>query len=478
MQKIKNEKGITLIALAITIVVLGLIAVPTVIKTEEVIELDKFTDFKDDLTNLRETVQIALDDENTSEVGPLYTGSTSFLSKRQYNQESQEVDVKNPNDDDKYYVISVSKLNSLLNSKTGIKMEELNYGENNYDIPNSTTTMSGTDMYIINNKSKTIYYPDGYTYQGRTYYRYPENFTEIVIPKYIGKYVDYEPDEATYSQNLLGVNYTGSTSNTSDFTTAEYRDGWQILDYNEITGEMIIIMAQPTKSLFFEGARAYNNGVDILNDMCAKLFSSNEWGVTARSEKIEDVEDRFNEKGIEEISKYVSQRDNLTKYNYTKSYNTNTNFPILYEQEIGSGTDGTGTVKTTGLKVSENNKNGIDTSSTIQYSQAPTTLAITQTYYWLKWDKDYFKDEDYLLKIFRTSDNWLASRLVDADQNSACFGLRRVTNSAITGYNIYRSYNGEDGCNIGLRAVVELGTGIKVGNESGEDIEHAITISK
>ena len=139
---------------------------------------------------------------------------------------------------------------------------------------------------------------------------------------YIGKYVKYEPDKATYSKDLLGVNYTGDSRNSSDFTTEEYTSGWRILDYDDETGEMIIVMAQPTKNLYLSNARGYNNGVDILNDMCAKLFSkkTDGWNVEARSMTIEDIEDRFNDAGIAARDAYKSTGDKETVYNHTKDY--------------------------------------------------------------------------------------------------------------------------------------------------------------
>ena len=156
---------------------------------------------------------------------------------------------------------------------------------------------------------------------------------------WIGKYVKYEPDNETYSKDLLGVNYTGSDKNSSDFKTEEYTSGWRILDYDDETGEMIIVMAQPTKYFYFQGATGYNNGVDILNDMCAKLFSkkTNGWNVVARSMTKDDIIDRLDEKSIEE-----RKSETYTKYydDSNKGENsTNRKYPTLYAKEIGSGTD-------------------------------------------------------------------------------------------------------------------------------------------
>ena len=405
--------------------------------------------------------------------------------------------------------------------------------------------------------------------------------------KYIGKYVDYKPDNATYSKDLLGVNYTGSSSNSSDFTTEEYTyggsgfefiengedigelindssnkitkiksstsynvedyditfaethgaglmidsadriiddkrraviergeysssymwntngwtyeklteidteteeytGGWRILDYDEKTGEMIIVMAQPTKDLYLAGARGYNNGVDVLNDMCAKLFSkkTDGWNVEARSITIEDIEDRLNETGIaardEDESNHTKDYDDSNK----GLYDTNRKYPTLYAKEIGSGTAGTGEVKTTGLGWSERNPNISYNASDVQFAEAPTKLTVTHTAYAIMWNKSYFKDEDYV-ELFNSISGyyWLATRGVSCYAGGvADFGLRYANSKCAYGWeSLYDSRGVSDYGNVshGLRAVVELGTGIKVDtSESGDDIDHPYKITK
>ena len=331
----------------------------------------------------------------------------------------------------------------------------------------------------------------GYTLNGETQ---QEKEVRVNVDKlkinYIGKYVKYEPDKATYSKDLLGVNYTGSSSNSSDFTTEEYTSGWRILDYDDETGEMIIVMAQPTKNLYLSNARGYNNGVDILNDMCSKLFSkkTDGWNVEARNMTIEDIEDRFNDAGIAARDVYKSNEDNETVYNHTKDYDdsnkgryaTNRRYPTLYAEEIGSGTAGTGAVKTNGLGWSKRNPNVSYDASNVQFAEAPTKLTVTQTYYHLSWNKSYFKDEDYLKLVNSISEfYWLASRYVDCYSNFAGFGLRNGSGYQVYGMPLYFSGGSSSIYHSGLRAVVYLGSGVQItGSESGSDVNNAMTISK
>lgn len=165
MQKRNNEKGMTLLVLVITIIILALITVPIAINTTEVSQLQQYTYFKSDIDSLRESIETAyLGVSDISTIGAEYTGSKDFLTLQQNGQ-----DVKNPNDNDTYYVINLSKLNSYIEAQV-----ELVFGEGNRN--NKT---DDADTYIINSQSRTIYYVKGMTYKEQVYYRLPEQFTKL-----------------------------------------------------------------------------------------------------------------------------------------------------------------------------------------------------------------------------------------------------------------------------------------------------------
>lgn len=162
------------------------------------------------------------------------------------------------------------------------------------------------------------------------------------------------------------------------------------------------------------------------------------------------------------------------------SYSTNRKYPTLYAEEIGSGTAGTGEVKTTGLGWSKRNLNVSYEASDVQFAEAPTKLTVTQTYYNLSWNKSCFKDEDYL-KLFNSISEyyWLASRYISCTSSSAYFGLRGADSNGVNGHGLYASDGNSHSNNYGFRAVVSLGPGIQItGSESGADVNNAMTISK
>lgn len=217
MQKNKNEKGITLIMLVITVVVLGLLSIPTVYKVQDIIKVDTLAKYKDDLTVLAETVsQVYSQDEDLSQIGPKYTGSITMTDK-------------NPNDDANYYIIDVTKLNSDLNRKVGITMRELNYGESNYNVSQNGSGVT-KDTYIINGQSRTIYYLNGfYNSNGETIYRYPGDFTSIEIDTMKKIYFEDGTSSKINMTERNLVSYYGKIVSNSWFSSNEENQWkWQL----------------------------------------------------------------------------------------------------------------------------------------------------------------------------------------------------------------------------------------------------------
>lgn len=170
----KDEKGITIIALTVTLVILGLISVPMIINATRVKGFNDYKKLKEDIDNLRENIQVAFYDEDISGIGPEFdkVGSLDFL-----NETAIPTTIgKNVNDSDKYYVISIPKLEEKLNGK----IRELNYGSENSKATGDEEDYTGTDdVYVINEASRTIYYVKGIPYDGVTYHRLSESFSAI-----------------------------------------------------------------------------------------------------------------------------------------------------------------------------------------------------------------------------------------------------------------------------------------------------------
>ncbi len=281
----------------------------------------------------------------------------------------------------------------------------------------------------------------------------------------IGDYVNYTPTSSTYSLDKLDADYTGSTSNTSDLTT-QTELKWRILGVDK-NGCLTIISDKPTSNaVYFQGAKGYNNGVYILNDICKTLYSRTDWGVNARSLTIEDVEGGFSPDAETARNSYINTNSN-TKYNQPFTYRDRTaNYPVIYAQENGSGIgvddanqdEGR---KTNGIGVSEpyyDEEDLVDKNDGIE-SDSAEYLTCTQTYYYLS--SPACKSRNFYDMIFSSDASYyLASRGVCFISDWACFGLRVVDKDNLDGCHMFTSDTDAICHSYYLRPVVSLGPDI------------------
>ena len=196
----------------------------------------------------------------------------------------------------------------------------------------------------------------------------------------VGDYIKYIPEKDTnnnvkkYSKQNLTEQYTGNTSdsyNNIDLTQETLK--WRVLKIYE-DGKMKLIGDPTTQKVRLYGATGYNNGVWILNDICEQLYSRKSDGMIARSMCLEDFEDdsyyvnsskgNWKENKNNSINNLINTMN--TKFNNGSSYIEDVNleehtitwvngrsyYPNLYALENGSGID-TKFVKEDGVFVSD-----------------------------------------------------------------------------------------------------------------------------
>lgn len=143
MKKQKKNKGVTLIIVVITIVIMGILLATVVYNAQNRNKMNKLDYMYTDLTILEGKYKVYYQQHNYIPVEELYTGDTAFKAQM------------NPNDNEKYYVVDLQKLNNV------------------------SLKTSGT--FIINEKTLSVYYPSGVTVDGATYYTLPSNSSSQTI---------------------------------------------------------------------------------------------------------------------------------------------------------------------------------------------------------------------------------------------------------------------------------------------------------
>ena len=158
MRKMKNDRGITLIILVITVIVLLILTSVNINTAKNQIGLKEANNLYSDLDILTTKVtDYYLRKKELPVLSNLYLSDNNLLEF--LNNVFVNIKWINVNDGDKYYVIDLAKLDNLT----------LHYGKDYYKwTANSTANNdilhpedNNDDIYIINEKTHQIYYPKG-----------------------------------------------------------------------------------------------------------------------------------------------------------------------------------------------------------------------------------------------------------------------------------------------------------------------------
>ena len=138
----KQEKGITLTVLVITILLMGIIVGTTFKLSNDNLNLKHVNSMYTDLESLKDSIFVYYNKYGALPLGNKYLGPNDFLSAANVNDEADE-----------YYIIDISKLENITLTRD--------------------LTWTEGDVYIINTKTHEIYYPEGVVLDEVTYYKLP-----------------------------------------------------------------------------------------------------------------------------------------------------------------------------------------------------------------------------------------------------------------------------------------------------------------
>ena len=397
-EKINERKGITLIALVITIIVLLILA----------------------------GISISM-----------LSGDNSILSrareardKTQETQKDEEVKIAVLGSYGNNGSLDITKLLENLN---GIK-----------DITVTPTQEGGTNTFPVTVETEYTTYEitgDG-------------NFGEVQITDRTGIRVG---DYITYTSPTASVTFTDADTGYSTYSsspaTLSAKTLFRVMDIDS-KGNMTLVgaMTSSDQTIYFSGAKGYNNAVYTLNKKCSDLYSDTSKGITARSIKVEDITDKFNQKGTDKLTSYIdTQLSSLTTGTYVKNvdttnrqvtYQTRTNYPDIFQYEAGGLIDGTATSGIIAQSESYSGYNGLTTLA--NKTPKPTSVTVPYTYYYTRHTSKHFADTEravaYQNMFFETGTYyWLASRCVYCGSGGAIFRVRYVYSASFNAYDLYYS---------------------------------------
>ena len=487
--KTKEMKGITLITLVITIVVLMILAgvsINTVLgddgiikKAKEAAETTKRASAEEEMNRLVLEYQLAKNDETLESFlqekvtegridGVTDNGDGTITITKKVEGKDYTITVKKPAaPTPSVKVGAIRVVSDSTGAGSSLGEASTRKGTTLYimiesTISGGTTTVSPEVPYAVTENGTYKFTVTG-TVNGTAYTKEVSvtvnQFKKSILEDIkIGDSVNYTYDSAgSYS---LSSTYSGSNQTIAQTTGLT----WKVLNVDKENDTVDIISTNPTSStVTFANILGYNNGPYLMNEICKAQYSNKTLGVNARSINLLDMEKHLTADGIKARNAYTSN----VKYGTTKTYPSNTKYPSLYANQKGAGPNVSSITPsdiTKGNDPYEESKPIATTEPTTDNTSGTgNPLTVTQTYYNIAIDNTNYGTASSILA--NSTPFWVAARYVDAFSGNAYFGLRYAY-TATGGYIMFYSYGNTSGHRYALRPVVSLPSSLLTGEQT------------
>ena len=502
--KTKEMKGITLVALVITIVVLLILAgvsINTVLgddgiiqKAKEAAEATKRASAEEEMNRLVLEYQLASNDETLESFlqekvtegridGVTDNGDGTITITKKVEGKDYTITVKKPAaPTPSVKVGAIRVVSDSTGAGSSLGEASTRKGTTLYimiesTISGGTTTVSPEVPYAVTENGTYKFTVTG-TVNGTAYTKevsvevnqFKNSILEDINIK-IGDSVNYTYDTANSSYTLESK-YSGNSSNQTIAQTTGLT--WKVLNVDKENDTVDIISTNPTSStVTFANILGYNNGPYLMNEICKAQYSNKTLGVNARSINLLDMEKQLTAAGIKSRNEYNKGSSTYAQYGTTKTYTSNTKYPSLYANQKGAGPnikEAEASKKITQPDTTKGN-DPYEESKPIATTE-PTTdntsgtgspLTVTQTYYYIPINDTNYGAASSILA--NGTPFWVAARYVDAFSGNAYFGLRYAY-TATGGYIMFYSYGNTSGHRYALRPVVSLPSSLLTGEQT------------
>ena len=501
-------KGITLIALVITIVVLMILAgvsINTVLgddgiikKAKEAAEATKRASAEEEMNRLVLEYQLASKDETLESFlqekvtegridGVTDNGDGTITITKKVEGKDYTITVKKPAaPTPSVKVGAIRVVSDSTGAGSSLGEASTRKGTTLYimiesTISGGTTTVSPEVPYAVTENGTYKFTVTG-TVDGKTYtknvtatvnqYKNEINLDEIQI----GDYVNYTYDiDSASSSYTLESKYSGYSSNQTIAQTTGLT--WKVLNVDKENDTVDIISTNPTSStVTFANILGYNNGPYLMNEICKAQYSNKTLGVNARSINLLDMEKQLTAAGIKSRNEYNKGSSTYAQYGTTKTYTSNTKYPSLYANQKGAGpniTEAEASKKITQPDTTKGNDPYEESKPIVpKGTTEPTTsstygtgspLTVTQTHYIIDIDNTNYGTASSILA--NSTYFWVAARFVSTYSDLAYFGLR-FANTNTFSYYMFGSDGNTGGTYYALRPVVSLPSSLLTGEQT------------
>lgn len=298
---------------------------------------------------------------------------------------------------------------------------------------------------------------------------------------HIGDYVSYNPiatgDDGTESkykyESLSSKNgYTNLEKQVYTVNNDTKKVNWIVLGLSEDGNNLLITSGTPVRKegtntpssddpyLYLKGSTGYINAEDELNNI-SKIYGNGDFAEGARSIIAEDVNKLT---GYNPETDYTEEDGNIGEYGNEVTVKGNGDGTYSYSGANGVKGTFTGNHPTNGFSYIEKESNQLKNIGT---TDTTTEAKFKNDYYY--YDAIEMVNENIYNKFFDPTGYkyyWLSSRAVGVDSACTDFVVRRVNDGSVGAYGLFDSLGGEFGSCYGVRPVVSLKSDVTI-----EDIQ-------
>lgn len=373
----------------------------------------------------------------------IYTSSSNRVAEIFVNKLSYKFTINNKKTNE----ITIPSGNSVLNiSMTSLNEKEnyfkLFYKENknitvfllkgNVSGKISNNEINNIKLFVINksDSEETLIFDvqSGYITNTLDDIVKPNDESEIKDKINIGDYIEYRPIKTTLT---LEKDYSGS----NNIKLETINTNWQILDIND-KAEITLISEEPINKVSLKGSLGYNNGVYLLNDLCYKLYSSND------SKYVRNL-------NIEDIEKYLDT--DVWNYDIQSNYKTyisNLYYPTIWSKEKNVIIDNTN------INGTLNKSESVELSKLNSYKETTLSLTTKNNYWSSSLIENNFKDKEMYKLLIKNE--LLSTRYTSTEEDNIEWGLIGIKDSSVIKNKLYSSDNVNKEITGYLRPIITL----------------------
>ena len=261
----------------------------------------------------------------------------------------------------------------------------------------------------------------------------------------VGDYVEYIPDTAEYTTDTNNTGYTSAqTLNT------ETKD-WRVLYVNSEKGEVLLTTnGIVNDGTYLSGTKGYFRGPTELNNICKALYSNSSLGITARNMTIEDLNKACNYTPSEPTTRYAYYPYGTTfaEGDTTIEYNGNIYIKTAHGYETAKFymSDGGGVEKT--------DEDGF----IYRVPEADNPVYVTVYQY----DYNVNSHNSTISNILGDNVAWLVSPNVGGDLNGESLSMFLSGNEKVFSYFLHHSNGYKPSVSYGVRPLISLNSAVTI----------------